>query len=65
MKKNTLVKLTHYGETKKRAHGSQIVKAKENLKYHYKRAIIGLPAKRHLTLTFKWRFAGVPMMVQH
>ena len=24
--------LTHYDETKKRAHGSQIVRAKENLK---------------------------------
>ena len=30
--KNTLIKLTHYDETKKRAHDSQIVRAKENLK---------------------------------
>ena len=28
-------------------------------KYHYKRAIIGPPAKR------VWRFAGVPMMAKH
>ena len=28
----TLIKLTHYDETKKQAHDSQIVKAKENLK---------------------------------
>ena len=27
-----LIKLTHYDETKKRAHDSQIVRAKENLK---------------------------------
>ena len=29
---NTLIKLTHHDETKKRAHDSQIVRAKENLK---------------------------------
>ena len=29
---NTLIKLTHNDETKKRAHNSQIVRAKENLK---------------------------------
>ena len=29
---NTLIKLTHYDETKKRAHDSQMVRAKENLK---------------------------------
>ena len=28
---NTLIKLTLHDETKKRAHGSQIVRAKENL----------------------------------
>ena len=30
--RNTLIKLTHYDETKKRAHDSQIVRAKENHK---------------------------------
>ena len=30
--KNNLIKLTHYDETKKMAHNSQIVRAKENLK---------------------------------
>ena len=30
---NTLIKLTLHDETKKRAHDSQIVKAKENLKF--------------------------------
>ena len=30
--KNTLIKLTHYDKTKKMAHDSQIVRAKENLK---------------------------------
>ena len=29
---NTLIKLTHHDETKKRAHDSQIVRAKENFK---------------------------------
>ena len=29
---NTLIKLTHHDETKKRAHVSHIVRAKENLK---------------------------------
>ena len=29
---NTLIKFTLHDETKKRAHGSQIVRAKENLK---------------------------------
>ena len=29
---NTLIKLIHHDETKKRAHDSQIVRAKENLK---------------------------------
>ena len=29
---NTLIKLTHHDETKKRAHDSQIVRAKENLR---------------------------------
>ena len=28
---DTLIKLTHYDETKKRAHDSKIVRAKENL----------------------------------
>ena len=28
---NNVIKLTHYDETKKRAHDSQIVRAKENL----------------------------------
>ena len=31
-KHSLLIKLTHHDETKKRAHGSQIVRAKENLK---------------------------------
>ena len=31
----TLVKLTHHDETKKRAHDSQIVRAKENLKFSH------------------------------
>ena len=31
-RKNNIIKLTHYGETEKRAHNSKIVKAKENLK---------------------------------
>ena len=30
---NTLIKLLHHDETKKRAHDSQIVRAKENLKF--------------------------------
>ena len=30
--RNNLIKLTHYGETKKRVHDLQIVKVKENLK---------------------------------
>ena len=30
--KNTLIKLLHHDETKKRAHDSPIVRAKENLK---------------------------------
>ena len=42
---NTLIKLTLHDETKKRAHDSQIVRAKENLKLshgglHYVRAVI-------------------------
>ena len=32
---NTLIKLTLHDETKKRAHDSQIVRAKENLKLSY------------------------------
>ena len=32
---NTLIKLTHYDETIKRAQDSQIVRAKENLKLSY------------------------------
>ena len=31
----TLFKLTHHDETKKRAHGSQIVRGKENLKFSH------------------------------
>ena len=30
-RKNRLIKLTHYDETKKRAYYSQIIRAKENL----------------------------------
>ena len=30
--KNNLIKLLHHDETKKRAHDSQVVRAKENLK---------------------------------
>ena len=33
---NTLIKLTLHDETKKRAHESQIVRAKENLKLSHK-----------------------------
>ena len=33
--RNTLIILTHTDETKKRAHDSQIVRAKENLKYFF------------------------------
>ena len=33
--RNNLIKLTHYDETEKRAHDSQIVRAKENLKYSH------------------------------
>ena len=34
-------------------------------KYHYKRVIIGLPVKRHLSKKpYKWHFTGVPMMTQ-
>ena len=33
--RNNLIKLTHYDETKKRAHYSHIVRAKENLKLSY------------------------------
>ena len=36
---NTLIKLTLHDETKKRAHDSQIVRAKENLKLSHWRAI--------------------------
>ena len=36
------LKLTHYDETKKRAHDSQIVRAKEDLKLSY-----GGPSQRH------------------
>ena len=32
MEKHILIKLTHHDETKERAHDSQIVRAKENLK---------------------------------
>ena len=32
IKQNNLIKLTHYDETKKRTHNSQIVRAKENFK---------------------------------
>ena len=31
-KRNNIIKLTHYGETEKRAHDSKIDRAKENLK---------------------------------
>ena len=34
----TLIKLTHYDETKKRAYDSQIVRAKENLKLSHGRS---------------------------
>ena len=37
-RENNLIKLTHYGETKNRAHDSQIVRAKENLKLSYEGA---------------------------
>ena len=35
----TLIKLTHYNETKKMAHDSQIVRAKENLNHTLRRAM--------------------------
>ena len=33
--RNNLIKFTHYDETKKRAHDSQIVRTEENLKLSY------------------------------
>ena len=33
--RNNQMKLTHYGDTKKKAHDSQIVRAKENHKLRY------------------------------
>ena len=33
--KKTLIKLTHYDETKIKGHDSQIVRAKENLKFSH------------------------------
>ena len=38
-KRNNRIKLTHYDDTKKIAHGSQIVRGKENLKLSYGRPI--------------------------
>ena len=32
---NVIIKLTHYDETGKKAHDSQIVRAKENLKFSH------------------------------
>ena len=40
--RNNKIKLTHYDDTKKMAYGSQIVRAKENLKLSY-----GGPRIRH------------------
>ena len=40
------IKLTHYNDTKKRAHDSQIVRAKENLKLSY-----GVPSQRQASGT--------------
>ena len=39
---NTLIKLTLHDETKKRAHDSQIVRAKENHKLSQDRGVVGL-----------------------
>ena len=39
-----LIKLTHYEETKKSAHDSQIVRAKENIKLSH-----GGPSQKHAT----------------
>ena len=47
-----LIKLTHYGETKKRAHDSQIVRAKVNLKLGY-----GRPNQRQASGTNQWHNA--------
>ena len=40
--RETIKSLTHYDDSKKRAHDSQIVRAKENLKLSY-----GGPSQRH------------------
>ena len=45
----TLVKLTHHDETKKRAHDSQIVRAKENSS----RATVGPATYKHQTPTHR------------
>ena len=44
--RNSLFKLTHYDETKKKAYGSQIVRVKENLKSSY-----GGPNQRQASCT--------------
>ena len=40
------IKLTHYDDTKKRAHDLQIVRVKENLKFSY-----GRPSQRQASST--------------
>ena len=46
---NTLIKLTHYDVTKKMASGSQIVRAKENLKL----ATVGPATDKHQSPTHR------------
>ena len=48
IKENNQIKLTHYDDTENRAHDSQIVRAKENLKFSYCR-----PSKRQASGTNK------------
>ena len=51
---NTLIKLTHNDETKKRAHDSQIVRAKENLKLSQGGSSYKTVFKGHQQATPRW-----------
>ena len=50
---NTLIKLTLHDETKKRAHDSQIVRAKENLKFFYFKCVWKLDREGILVLKLR------------
>ena len=50
--RNNLIKLTHFDESKKRAHDSQIVRAKENLKFSHG----GPDTDKHQALTHWLKF---------